>query len=131
MTRNLKAKLADHGSRIIYNLTWLSLVWFVVGAMAGMTGTMFFKGMHDAAMVVLLQWRREAIIGLCILVLSGRVSVMARRPRIPPLDYTKLTVAGGFYANLITISYIAMIFFLVFGLAPDVFQSLVKLAREF
>lgn len=131
MTKDaIKKKLKDEGSRLVYNLTWLSLVWLIVGAMVGMTITMFFTDMHDAAIVLMTQWRREAIIGLCILVLSGRVGTMISRPRNPPLDYTKLTGWGGFWANLVTIAYLIAIFILVFALAPDIFRDLVSLIKE-
>ena len=64
----LKVQLAESRARLAHGWTLNSPVMVVVGAVGGMTATMYWKGAHDAAMVMVGQFSREGIIALLCLV---------------------------------------------------------------
>ncbi len=116
-------------SRIAHQWSWWdTVVGFTVGVFIGVVICIFMWHTAKLAMFFITEWAGPIMHFMMGALLIGRMFAVARWPRNPPLDYTKLTLAGGFWANFLLFILGVAFLAIIFNSAPNALEGLNTLA---
>jgi len=115
-------------ARLRHNWSWWdTAVGFFLGAFTGIVATLYLSDARWEAVNFLNEWVDQIIELFLIGFLLSRIIAVAKWPRNPPLDYSKITTAGAVAANFITMIMGMMLVIITLALvAPGVLELLAK-----
>ncbi len=108
---------------------WDSLSGFCVGFVVGGIIVIAYSTTWRIALRVIEQWASPIVHFVLATFLIGRIFAVARWPRKPPLDYSKITWPGVVASNLITIILGIALLAVIFDSAPKALIGLSSLFK--